>query len=67
MGEEDPRPKNVKESEEENVEPAAPVQLALTGGGHTAEGRDTQKAPRTNDRPTVVRMRIKSDIEHRGF
>jgi hypothetical protein len=39
MVEEEPKPEKVKESEEENAEPAVPVQLALAGGGHRAEGK----------------------------
>ena len=44
-----PRPEKLNESAEENAEPAAPVQLALTGGGHTAGGRDPPTTPRSSD------------------
>lgn len=39
MGELCPWPEKWNESEEENAEPAEPVQLALTGGGHTEAGK----------------------------
>jgi hypothetical protein len=45
MGECSPWPENSKESEEENAEPTEPVQLALTGGGHTAEGKGPHMTP----------------------
>ena len=54
MGEFPPWPEKWKESEEENAEPTEPVQLALTGGGHTAEGKVPKREPVTRKMHVVI-------------
>ena len=58
MAEEALRPEKLKDSEEENAAPRAPVQLALSGGGHTEGGKGAHATPSAADRARVARSII---------
>ena len=49
MAEFSPWPEKRKASEGENAAPAEPVQLALTGGGHSAAGKGPLATPAAPD------------------